>query len=55
MKNKSEFFIKHLNYSINYSDFPHTCQDLVPVYFIKFFITLIDFACSMISNLCSSM
>lgn len=29
MKNKSEFFIKHFNYFIYYTDILHTCQDLV--------------------------
>lgn len=53
MKNKSEFFIKHYNYIDNYIHLHYTCQVLLTfpaIYFMKFFIRLTDFACSMISN-----
>lgn len=46
MKNKSEFFIKRYNYLSIIS----IVIWLVKIYFIKFFIILTDFACSMISN-----
>ena len=57
MKNKSEFFIKHYNYANNYIHIRSTCQVLltIPSHFMKFFITLTDFACSMISKRFSDM